>query len=189
MRIEAVTVENLNEYKELILPYIYEEFRGCEDVPESPYFGLAAFSDNDPGNLSRPASVLVIQPEPTGDLNIVSIYTRPECRRQGFGSALLDSAIQVARQMFQWEEGETEDLVIFKTLYRLPEDLQEIYEAFLIKNHFTEFVELDDVISDEAERKDLSALSGTKPSAEPDMEGSGCPTVSASAYISFFREN
>ena len=117
-----------------MLPYIYREFSGTsKDKPGSEYFGLAAVLEKGDegytkirvknGN-SRIASVIVIQPEATGDLNIVSIYTRPECRRMGYASALADKALFVARQLFAWEEGETEDYIIYKTLYRLPADLQ-----------------------------------------------------------------
>ena len=168
MKIEAITKESVGQYKSLILPYIYDEFAGgCEET-DTEYFGLVALIE--PGEegfeeakeFMGAVSVLIIQPEATGDLNIVSIYTLPRFRRKGYASALTGKAIQVARTMFQWDEGETEDLVIFKTLYRLPEDIQEIYEAFLIKNHFTDFVELE---SEE-----------------------GIHAVSASAYLRFFRE-
>ncbi len=193
MIIEAILKEDPDPYKKLMLPYIYREFKGARGAGETDteYFGLAAvLEQGDAGYKKirvrnggpRVASVIVIQPEATGDLNIVSLYTRPECRRNGYASALVDKALFVARQLFTWEEDEVEDIIIYKTLYRLPADLMEVYEAFLKKNGFTDFVLLESaeenaVIQSMAEEEGVEASSG-----EP------LDTFSASAYVKFYRE-
>lgn len=193
MIIEAISKEDPDPYKKLMLPYIYREFKGLRGAGETDteYFGLAAvLEEGDEGYKkirvrnggSRVASVIVIQPEATGDLNIVSIYTRPECRRNGYASALADKALFVARQLFTWEEGETEDVIIYKTVYRLPADLGGMYEAFLKKNGFTDFVLLESA----EENAMLKAMAGEEGIEALSKEA--LDTWSASAYVKFFRD-
>lgn len=151
MRISTVTKNNIQRYRELILPYVYDEFKDALDETGTEYLAIAAvLQPKDPGyERNKAVSVLVIQPEPTGDLTIISIYTLPEYRRRGYATSLIDAAIKAARAMFIWEEDETEDIVILKTIYRLPYDILKVYEAFLIKNHFTQFILLEEDLTGE----------------------------------------
>ncbi|WP_197029557.1 GNAT family N-acetyltransferase [Butyrivibrio sp. AE3004] len=150
MKIVNVSKENASEISNLMLPYIYEEYIGNGDETDIEYIVLAAvleeceegFEDAVSANGKLPAaSVLVIQPEATGDLNIVSVYTIPSARNRGYASMLLDKALVIARRMFKWEEDDDdEELILLKTLYRLPDDKKLTYEEYLMKNHFTDFV-------------------------------------------------
>jgi GNAT superfamily N-acetyltransferase len=153
MEIKPVFKKDLKNYKHLMIPYIYDEYRGNEDKTELGYWGFALVLSEDEDGYERAlasgkdeaaASVLVIQPESGGDLNIVSVFTYPPFRRRGYASKLLRQALVVARTLFKWDEGESEDDIMFKTLYRLPEDLRTVYESFLIKNMFSDFVLVDE---------------------------------------------
>ncbi len=166
MHIEGITKENIKNYEKLILPYIYDDFTGNGDELDIEYFALAAVLDDTDegyedalkfnGNIAA-ASVLVIQPEATGDLSIVSVFTLPLFRRKRYASMLLDKAVTMARMMFNWEEeDDDEEVIVLKTLYRLPEDIRVIYEEFLMENHFTDFVLLSS--KDEYESDDGLSL-------------------------------
>lgn len=161
MKIEAIGKTELDKFKKLILPMVYEEL---EDnwVPAGPegdiYLCLAAFDDD-----GTAAAALVIELEITGDMNVLSIYTLPGYRRRGFGRELLKRAVITCRQLFIWEEGETEEQVVLKALYRLPKEADMVFETFLKSAGFTDFVLLDTV--------------------------DGLPVYSAFEEIRFFREN
>ncbi len=193
MIIKSVLKEDLQPYRELMLPYIYREFKGSADKTDTEYYGLAAvLEEGDEGYRTikagmgepRVASVIVIQPEAAGDLNIVSIYTRPGCRRQGYASALADKALFVARQLFLWDEDENDAFMIYKTLYRLPADLQEIYEAFLKKNGFTDFL----LIESAEEGLEWQTMEAQEKGKEAAVTGEALDTWSASAHVRFFRD-
>ena len=143
MEIEVITKEKLSDYEHLMLSYIYEELEEYEDDLDCEYICLAAMVPNDDGILT-PVSVLICLMEPFGDIAILSIYTLPAYRRQGYASELLDKAVFIARRLFVFEEGEDEEDVDLKAVYRLRPEYLEIFEAFLKKNHFTDFVLLDE---------------------------------------------
>ncbi len=145
MDIESIEKSNIEKYSSLILPYILDDYRGSGRWTETAYFGLGAAEGKER------VSALIMQPEITGDLNIVSLYTVPGYRRKGYASALLNKSIAVARELFRWEKDETEELIVLKTLYSLPGDILDIYESFLIKNHFTDFVLLKEAAEREEE--------------------------------------
>ncbi len=149
MKTDLIMPDKLMDYEHLILPVVYEELeetfkegspkQGDEDI----YLCLAAFEDEDKAEKAsgdKPVSVLVAQLEDIGDINILSLFTLPGFRRQGFGSALVKKTIETARALFQWDEGEKEEEVILKTLYRLPPEMEKDYEGFLKAAGFTDFV-------------------------------------------------
>ena len=153
MDIRPIYKKDLKYYKHLMIPYIYDEYKGNDDRPELGFWGFALVLDESDEGYKEAlqagvgvaaASVLVIQPEIHGDLNIVSIFTYPPFRRRGYGSRLLQEVPVVARALFKWDAGEVEDTVLYKTLYRLPEDIWTVYENFLIRNMFTDFVLVDE---------------------------------------------
>ena len=82
--------------------------------------------------------------EANGDLAVLSIYTIPEHRRQGIASELLKKAIFVSRQLFVFEDGEDEEFINLKAVYRLSEKFKNPFEEFLKKNNFTDFYLLDE---------------------------------------------
>ena len=167
MRTEVIKRGELADFEQLILPVVYEELSDFSEDMGEIYLCLASFeepqkagsqcdplkpdtaggSDADASHEQltggRAVSALIMELEDTGDLNILSLYTFERYRRKGHASALLKKAVEAARELFSWDEGEITEEVILKTLYRLPENMEEIYEAFLIKNGFTDFVLLD----------------------------------------------
>lgn len=78
------------------------------------------------------------------DLAVLSIFTLPEHRRQGIASELLDKALFIARRLFVFEEGEDEDYINLKAVYRLSDKFRLPFEAFLKKNNFTDFYLIDE---------------------------------------------
>ncbi|MBO4291624.1 MAG: GNAT family N-acetyltransferase [Lachnospiraceae bacterium] len=144
MNIEVIDKETLPRYRDLILPYIYEELENCrEDLADENYICLAGTAENDDGILI-PIAALVMLMEANGDLAVLSIYTIPEHRRQGIASELLEKAIFVSRQLFVFEDGEDEEFINLKAVYRLSEKFKNPFEEFLKKNNFTDFYLLDE---------------------------------------------
>ncbi len=154
MKIDLIMPDKLEDYEHLILPVVYEELterqqnskEEGEEGEEDICFCLAAFEEpDDPQEGSdKPVSALVAELEYIGDINILSLFTLPEYRRKGYAQALVKKAVETARALFQWEDGEKEDEVILKTLYRLPPKMEEDYEGFLKAVGFTDFVLLDE---------------------------------------------
>lgn len=143
MEIEVITKEKLKDYEHLMLSYIYEELESYEDDLDCEYICLAATVPNE-DSIIIPVSVLVCLMEPFGDIAVLSIYTLPAYRRLGYASALLDKAVFVARRLFIFDEGEDEEDIDLKAIYRLRQELREPFEAFLKKNHFVDFILLDE---------------------------------------------
>ncbi len=139
MKTEVIKKTKLKNYRPLILSAVYEELQSVRGSLDQDYICLAAVPDDG----TEPVSVLIAQMEETGDLNLISLYTIPEYQRQGYAAYLLDQLCMVARRLFLWKEGETETSILIKTVYRLPEHAEAVYDAFLKKNHFTEFYLLD----------------------------------------------
>ena len=143
MEIEVITKEKLKDYRHLMLSYIYEELETYDDDLDCEYICLAATAPNEDG-IIIPVSVLICLMEPFGDVAVLSIYTLPAYRRKGYASELLDKAVFVARQLFIFDEGEDEENIDLKAVYRLRSELREPFEEFLKKNHFVDFVLLDE---------------------------------------------
>ena len=143
MNIEVIEKETLPRYKELILPYIYDELASYSDDLAESYICLAGTAENEDGIL-LPVSALVMLREANLDLAVLSIFTLPEHRRQGIASELLDKALFIARRLFVFEEGEDEDYINLKAIYRLSDKFRLPFEAFLKKNNFTDFYLIDE---------------------------------------------
>ena len=142
MEIEVISKEKLSDYKHLMLSYIYEELDTYEDDLDCEYICLAATVPNEDG-IIIPVSVLICLMEPFGDIAVLSIYTLPAYRRRGYASELLDKAVFIARRLFIFEDGEDEEDINLKAIYRLRPELKDVFEEFLKKNHFVDFILLD----------------------------------------------
>ena len=154
MKIKLVRPEDIDEAGAMLLPHIYRELKEYY-IDGNDYVVLSAVTDE--GEVS---SVIAAKLEATGDINILSIFTVPQLRRKGYASFLVDGLVDTALKLFCFDEDESEDDVVLKTLYRLPEDLESVFRPFLEKNNFTDFVILD--------------------------ESEGLKTISAFAEIRFF---
>lgn len=168
MEIEVISKEKLADYKHLMLTYVYEELKSYEDDLDCEYICLAAMVPNDDG-IIIPVSALICLMEPLGDIAILSIFTLPGYRRQGFASELLDKAVFIARQLFVFEEGEDEEDVNLKAVYRLRPSYREVFETFLKKNHFVDFFLLDEA-DDPQVWAAMAEYRFYKPGSDPEAE-------------------
>ena len=135
MRIEMIRPQELDRVSRLLLPHVYEKIKTAGEETDVIVLALIPLR-------SKIVSVLAAELEPTGDIGILSIYTLADHRRQGYASRLIGELLHISLGCFQWEEEPEEDIVL-KTIYRLPEDMEQVYRFFLEKNHFTDFVILD----------------------------------------------
>lgn len=178
MKIEVISKEKLADYKHLMLSYIYEELESYDDDLDCEYICLAAMVPNEDG-IIIPVSVLICLMEPFGDIAVLSIYTLPAYRRMGYASELLDKAVFIARRLFIFEDGEDEEDINLKAIYRLRPEFQEVFEAFLKKNHFVDFILLDEeddpqvwaAMAEYNFYKTAEELEEEKDSSEPKEEG------------------
>ncbi len=185
MEIEVITKEKLSDYKHLMLSYIYEELESYDDDLDCEYICLAAMVPNEDG-IIIPVSALICLMEPFGDIAILSIYTMPAYRRKGYASELLDKAVFVARRLFVFQDDEDEEDINLKAVYRLRPEFLEVFDAFLKKNHFTDFVLLDEdddpqVWAAMAEyhfyktEEELGREAVSEPDTDPDTESDADP--------------
>ena len=136
-----VTAGDLEKYRMLILPAIYDELSASESI-ETEYICIAA-QDGD-----EPVGVIITDMEDSGDLNLLSIWTDPGCRRQGVASALLKKMTYVALKLFDWEEMQYGEDILIKAMYSLSDNYREPFESWLRKNDFTDFAILDEADGD-----------------------------------------
>ena len=124
--------EELEKYRELMLPMIYEELIEQEDM-ESEYFCIAAELDNEP------VGVIIAEPEGSGDINLLSIWVAQEYRGLGIATELRKKMLDVALRLYDWEESQYGDDVTLKVMYCLSGKYRESFEAWLRANDFTDF--------------------------------------------------
>lgn len=127
-----ITKKELESFKPLILPDIYEELSDQEEI-DTEYICIASRLND------TPAGAIVVDLEGSGDLNLLSVWTLPEYRHMGIASALLDKALQVAAALFDYEEGQYGDDITLKTMYCLGDEYKKPFEEWLMKNDFTDF--------------------------------------------------
>ena len=137
MELKAIRIDEIEEYEHLILPVVYEELKEYDETEDEGkvYLCLAALNDE-----GEAVSFIVAELEDFGDINILSIFTIPKWRRQGYAKTLTQKVVAVARGLFVWDDNEVKEEVILKTLYRLPVSMEKDYEAFLKESGFTDFV-------------------------------------------------
>ena len=141
--------KELEQFKLLILPDIYEELSDQEEI-DTEYIALSSWLEG------TPAGVIIMDPEGSGDLNLLSVWTAPEYRRMGIASALLDKALEVAAALYDYEEGQYGDDITLKTMYCLSDEYRKSFEEWLMKNDFTELGILN---SSDGERPEVCSAS------------------------------
>ena len=157
MNIGVIGKEELGQYAHLVLPYVCDELAAYEGDPEREYICLYGSIENE-DSILFPVSALVMLMEPDGALSLLSVYTLPEYRRRGFASELLDKAVFIARRLFIFDEGEDEEVISVKAVYRLSPARLDVFEAFLKKNDFTDFY----LLNDDGELKTWAAISDVR---------------------------
>ena len=141
---EQITEKDISKYKDLILPMVYEELLLQENIEEN-YLALAA-TDGDTA-----LGALVAEWEEDGDITLLSIWTSKDHRREGVASGLIKKMTEVALALYDWEGGQYGDDITIKTMYCLEDQYREVFEAWLEKNDFTDFVILREGTSDRPE--------------------------------------
>lgn len=138
IELEAIDEALLADYEGVILPDIYEllEETAQEEALTEHYLCIGAKE----GSVAVAALILELEEE-TGDLVILSLFVAQEYRRQYIATDLIHSALQIAAESFIFWEEEEEDLVQMKMSSLLPEDIHEVWHAFLESVGFTDFIE------------------------------------------------
>ena len=139
---KEITKDDLNTYRMLILPDIYEELCEQEEI-NTEYICIASWLED------TPVGVIIADFEGDGNLNLLSIWTEPVYRRMGIASALRDKMTEVAAQLYDWEEGQYGDDVLLKTIYSLRGEYKKPFEEWLMKNDFTDFA----IVNEETDEK------------------------------------
>ena len=129
-----ISTRNLKNYKEVIIPYVYDELEAERHIMADNYICLGA-RDRD-GALG--ALIAHIEPDTT-DIQIISIYVLQKKRRNGVGSGLVKRLFDIVGNTYVFDVGEYGADVFVKTMYCLPADIRSSYEAFLKANDFTRF--------------------------------------------------
>ncbi|MDC7293983.1 GNAT family N-acetyltransferase [Butyrivibrio sp. DSM 10294] len=132
-----ITEKNLEEYEPLILPMVVEELKQQRNFEEN-YLALAA--DDKDGAVGA----LVAELEDNGDISLLSVWTDEEHRREGIASGLLQKMTEVARALYDWEDSQYGDDILLKVMYCLEDEYREVFEEWLRKNDFTDFLVMRD---------------------------------------------
>ena len=141
---EQITEKDISKYKDLILPMVYEELLLQENIEEN-YLALAA-TDGDTA-----LGALVAEWEEDGDITLLSIWTSKDHRRDGVASGLIKKMTEVALALYDWEGGQYGDDITIKTMYCLEDQYREVFEAWLEKNDFTDYIILREGTADRPE--------------------------------------
>ncbi len=134
--VREITRRNMEKYRELILPSVYEELSGVKTLCEE-YFCLGL------DNGSSPASALIADMEDNGDLNLLSVYTDLPMRRSGYGKRLFDSLCRLAASLYEWDRGQRGDIITIKTTYCLFDEFRIPFEEWLRSVGFDRFYVID----------------------------------------------
>ncbi|MBQ8914209.1 MAG: GNAT family N-acetyltransferase [Lachnospiraceae bacterium] len=129
---KEITKEELETYRELILPMVYEELSEQDEI-NTEYICIASWLNGEP------AGVIISELLGNGDMNLLSIWTAQKYRRMGIASALRDKMTEVAVNLYDWEEGQYGDDITLNTMYSLSDRYRKTFEAWLEKNDFTDF--------------------------------------------------
>ena len=147
---KEIIKEELDSYKDLILPMVYEELSQQDDM-ESGYICISTCMDE------KPVAAIIADPEDNGDINLLSIWTDQEYRNIGVASQLLGKMLEVALNLYDWDEAQYGDDIILKTMYCLDDKYRVVFEEWLKKNDFTDFCVLKNAIDDTPEVCSASA--------------------------------
>lgn len=138
---KEITKEGLEEYRPLILPMVYEELCEQERI-DTEYICLSLWLNGEP------VGAIIAELEDSGDMNLLSIWTDQRYRRMGVASALRDKMTEIAVNLYDWEEGQYGDDILFKTMYSLSEPYRTPFEEWLKANDFTDFAILREAEGD-----------------------------------------
>ncbi len=135
------TRKDLDYFKELILPNVYEQLFLTEDFEEEAVYCIAATVDN------IPVAVLVAQLFENEEVLIHSIVVGIEYRRMGIGREMIQNLMTIANEEFDPYLGEGDNVVglFMHTEYALDTEMGKNYESFLRAVGFTDFFDMPPV--------------------------------------------
>ena len=139
---EAISRKNLPEYRDVILPDIYEELSSFREEPvRLGYLCIGAREEASRQISGAIITELEADEEEGASILILSIFVRRAFRRQGIGSTLISRLLTVASGTYLYPEGERSAEVTLKIQYVMQRLESEEFSAFLRDFGFTEFAE------------------------------------------------
>lgn len=127
--IEYINKENMSRYAGLILPEVEEEIASYEDLFDENYVCLGAFEEE--GDMFDPVGAIVVRLLESGDIDIQSIKVKQSRRREGIGTELLETVLDIASESYNFEEDENEVTCRLRSTYYLEGEERNGYESFL----------------------------------------------------------
>lgn len=116
---------------------IYDELREQVHI-ETDYIGIGAWLEG------KPVGAIVMDMDDDGNLTLLSIWTDQSYRRQGVATALFGKVLDVATQLYDWDEYQYGDDIMVNTMYCLEDRYRLPLEEWLKKIDFTDFCLLKD---------------------------------------------
>lgn len=138
---EAITKQNLTEYRDVIMADMYALLYTDSREPGAAGFICIGARDERSRRVLGAVVASVETDEDGPSIYIRSVFVRRDDRRKGIGRELLGRVLTVASGTFIYPEGETSALITYKSVSMLEEMETEIYCAFLRSFGFTDFVE------------------------------------------------
>ena len=139
---EAITKENLPQYRDVILPDIYDNLDAIGDEPIAfGYLCIGARDDKSKQTAGAVIGALMAEEDGSASIMIRSIFVRMPERRKKIGSTLISRLLSVASGTYLFPEGETEAEIVLKIQYLLQQYEAEQVTTFLRDFGFTDFAE------------------------------------------------
>ncbi len=163
---EAITKKNLPDYRDVILPDLYEELDAMDVEPIGlGYLCIGARDDKSKQTAGAIAGVLMAEDDGSASIMIRSIFVRRDSRRKKIGNTLISRLLSVAAGTYLFPEGEREAEIMVKIQYLLAQYESESFTAFLKDFGFTDFAEESDLYR--LNEWDLMELDILRPSFQP----------------------
>lgn len=139
---EAVTKKNLPDYRDVILPDLYEELDVMDVEPIGlGYLCIGARDDKSRQTAGAIAGVLMAEEDGSASIMIRSIFVRRDSRRKKIGNTLISRLLSIAAGTYLFPDGEKEAEIMVKIQYLLTRYESEQFTAFLQDFGFTDFAE------------------------------------------------
>ncbi len=139
---EAVTKKNLPDYRDVILPDLYEELDVMDVEPIGlGYLCIGARDDKSRQTAGAIAGVLMAEEDGSASIMIRSIFVRRDSRRKKIGNTLISRLLSIAAGTYLFPDGEKEAEIMLKIQYLLNQYESEMFTAFLQDFGFTDYAE------------------------------------------------
>ena len=139
---EAITKKNLADYRDVILPDLYEELNVMDTEPIGlGYLCIGARDDKSKQTAGAIAGILMAEEDGSASIMIRSIFVRRGNRRNKIGNTLISRLLTVAAGTYLFPEGEEEVEIMLKIQYLLNRYESEQFTAFLQDFGFTDYAE------------------------------------------------